>query len=98
MSAKDPKEIHSPQFELPKGQLAHELAMLSLSRMITDADTPNDIYDKYLALLGEFSARIDDQTRYEISHRRWMEATPLGESEYDCQEPPDERSPKHPRR
>ena len=83
MSAKNPQEIHLPQFDLSKSQLAHELTMLLLSKQVTDKDEPNDVYDKYLFLLGEFSSRIDDQTRYEKVHRQWTEAVPLGKSGFD---------------
>ncbi len=86
MSAQDKLVTHASQFDLPKGQLAHELTMLVLNKKLTGKEVPDSVYDSYLELLGEFSCRIDDQTRYEDPERRWMEAVPLGKSEYDCDE------------
>jgi hypothetical protein len=86
MSAKDSLEIHKPQFDLPKGQLAHELTMLLLAKQLTGKEEPDEIYDRYLELLGSFGTRIDDQTRYENPGRKWMEAAPLGKSGFDDDE------------
>ena len=71
---------------LPKGQLAHDLALLALSKEIGRVEATDEIYDRYMELLLEFSTLVDDRTRYELRSRKWMEAAPLGKSEFDVDE------------
>lgn len=53
-------------FNVSKEQLAHDLAILKLSKMI-DIDKLNEyqLYDQYTNFLNDFTAMIEDKTRYD---------------------------------
>jgi hypothetical protein len=86
MSVKDPDNIYCFQFDLPKAQVAHDLALLTLGKKITGEEDSEKIYDLYMELLAEFSTTVDGRTHYENPCRLWLEATPLGKSEFDPKE------------
>ncbi len=88
MSAKDPLDIHHPQFDLSKCQVAHDLALVVLNKKITGKEHSDKVYDLYLGLLKDFSITIDDRTRYEKQKRKWREEVPVGQSVFDARELP----------
>lgn len=64
----EPRDFHVRQFGVTKKQLAHDLAILKLSTMLTpgeDIDT-KDLYEMYLDCWDDALATVEDQTRYEL--------------------------------
>lgn len=76
-------DIHEPQFELSKAQVAHDLAIVAMLRRDSGETSPDEILPEYQKLLREFSIFIDDRSRYEHSLRKWNEAVPVGKSRFD---------------
>lgn len=63
----DRHDIHSSGFSVTPEQLAHDLALIKLSKDNTlSSDSDEQIfYDKYISLVKDFENVIDDKIRYD---------------------------------
>ena len=62
--------VHVPRFDRAKGQVAHDLAILTLNKTLSGKKETETVYRMYMELLEEFSTMIDAETRYETPSRK----------------------------
>lgn len=60
------KDIFKRNFDVSKEQLAHDLTMLRLQKIIDTKMGISLIYDRYIEELEDAKATIEDKTRYEL--------------------------------
>lgn len=60
-----PENIFTRNFDVDKNQLAHDLTLLRISKLIDKNMNVSQIYDLYIEELEITKATIEDKTRYE---------------------------------